>query len=114
VDAALVMRRDGKQTVLEIVSRDTPEVQFTLVRNMVSGAWLVHETPEVIGSRGKQAVLDLIVDKGPLTSGNATVLLPDYNPSSIRTWIDRLEQSGKIIQAQDGKYSARAEIFRVA
>jgi hypothetical protein len=105
-DAILILAKTSSGAKLQVISRDIDESEFSLVRDATTSGWkIAAEGPGPIPNDGKQRILSLLRDQGPLTSNEIQQTLADENGSTVRSWIRRLGDEKRIIQGLDNKYA---------
>jgi RecA-family ATPase len=109
-DAILVLGKTPTGAKLQVISRDIDESEFSLIRDQKTSGWkIAAEGPGPIPNDGKQRILGLLRDQGPLTSNEIQNFLADENGSTVRSWIHRLAADNRILQGLDHKYALSAE-----
>jgi AAA domain len=104
-DAILVLGKTSTGAKLQVISRDIDESEFSLLRDTGTSGWkIAAEGPGPIPVEGKQRILDLLRDGGSMTSHEIQGALAGENGSTVRSWIHRLVEEGRIVQALDGRY----------
>jgi hypothetical protein len=104
-DAILVLAKTSSGAKLQVISRDIDESEFSLVRDATTSGWkIAAEGPGPIPNDGKQRILDLLRDQGPMTSHEIQEFLADEKGSTVRSWIHRLVADNRILQGLDSQY----------
>jgi hypothetical protein len=111
-DAGLMLAKTGKGAAcLNVISRDTEELEIMLQRNSTTGGW------ETVGaatappkranaSRGKGKVLELLRTSDSLTGAEIKkALCPPEDDGNVAVWITRLSEDRQIVIDTQKRYS---------
>lgn len=104
-DAGLLLSKASTGAKLQVVSRDVDESEFSLVRDPETAGWVIaDEGAGPLPNEGKRGILDLLDERGPLTSREIQDALSKEKPGTVRSWLYRLVEDRRVSQGLDQKY----------